>query len=218
MDGEQLAALADALGEDFAPFAYLGAVLGLRWGECAGLKVGRLDFLRSTLTVAVQRTRGPGGEMVEGPPKSAAGRRTLAVPAPLMEMLSRHLARRQLTGAHVDAYVFTAPEGGPLDYSHFRDRVWVPACNATGLTGLRFHDLRHANATGLVADGVDVKTAQTRLGHSDPRLTLAIYAQGRHGSRPRRRRQARRAVHACSVPVPARLPGSGRSATSGTGF
>lgn len=26
-------------------------------------------------------------------------------------------------------------------------------------------------------DNVDVKTAQTRLGHSDPRLTLAIYAQ-----------------------------------------
>ncbi len=29
----------------------------------------------------------------------------------------------------------------------------------------------------MVLDGVDVKTAQARLGHSDPRLTLAIYAQ-----------------------------------------
>jgi integrase len=29
----------------------------------------------------------------------------------------------------------------------------------------------------MVARGVDVKTAQTRLGHSDPRITLAIYAQ-----------------------------------------
>lgn len=28
-----------------------------------------------------------------------------------------------------------------------------------------------------MAEGVDMKTAQTRLGHSDPRLTLAIYAQ-----------------------------------------
>ena len=45
------------------------------------------------------------------------------------------------------------------------------------LEGLTFHDLRRANATGLVAEGVDVRTAQARLGHSDPRLTLAIYAQ-----------------------------------------
>ena len=29
----------------------------------------------------------------------------------------------------------------------------------------------------MVLDGVDLKTAQTRLGHSDPRLTIAIYAQ-----------------------------------------
>ncbi len=29
----------------------------------------------------------------------------------------------------------------------------------------------------MVADGVDVKTAQARLGHSDPGLTLALYAQ-----------------------------------------
>lgn len=36
-----------------------------------------------------------------------------------------------------------------------------------------FHDLRRAAATALVRDGVDLKTAQTRLGHSDPRLTLA---------------------------------------------
>jgi integrase len=29
----------------------------------------------------------------------------------------------------------------------------------------------------LVTGGVDVRTAQARLGHSDPRLTLAVYAQ-----------------------------------------
>jgi hypothetical protein len=37
-------------------------------------------------------------------------------------------------------------------------------------------DLRRLNATTLVVGGVDVKTAQVRLGHSDPRMTLAIYA------------------------------------------
>ena len=34
--------------------------------------------------------------------------------------------------------------------------------------GLGFHDLRRAHATGLLAEGVDVKTAQTLLGHSEP--------------------------------------------------
>jgi hypothetical protein len=42
---------------------------------------------------------------------------------------------------------------------------------------LRFHDLRSMAATALVAAGVDVKTAQTRLGHSSPSLTLGIYAR-----------------------------------------
>jgi len=43
--------------------------------------------------------------------------------------------------------------------------------------GLGFHDLRRALATGLVAAGVDVKTAQSVLGHTDARVTLDLYAQ-----------------------------------------
>jgi integrase len=43
--------------------------------------------------------------------------------------------------------------------------------------GLGFHDLRRASATGLVASGVDVKTAQSVLGHTDVRVTLDLYAQ-----------------------------------------
>jgi integrase len=139
--------------------------------------VGRLDFLRATLTVAEQVTQGPRGATAVGAPKSAAGRRTLAVPPELMDSLAAHLRRRGLTGGEPSAFVFASPSGVPLDYAHWRQRVWLPATKAAGLDGLTFHDLRRANATGLVAEGVDMKTAQTRLGHSDPRLTLAVYAQ-----------------------------------------
>lgn len=55
--------------------------------------------------------------------------------------------------------------------------VWAPAVTAAGLQGLTFHDLRRAHAAGLVAAGIDVKTTQTRLGHSSSRLTLDLYAQ-----------------------------------------
>ena len=173
---DDLARLADALGED-AGIMWLGAVLGLRWGETVGLRVGRLDLLRGELMVAEQQTRGRGGAPVSGPPKSAAGRRTLSLPAPLAEMLAAHLHRRGLSAADADALVFVAPQGGPVRYDKWRRRVWMPACSAAGIEGLAFHDLRRVNATVLVAGGIDVKTAQARLGHSDPRLTLAVYAQ-----------------------------------------
>ena len=89
------------------------------------------------------------------------------------------------------ALLFTAPDGGVLRYSNWLRRVWWPACVAAGVgrmvedeasgqvryEGLGFHDLRRAAATGLVAEGVDVKTAQGLLGHSDSRLTLDHYAQ-----------------------------------------
>lgn len=174
---DELAALAEALGPGLSAMAYLATVLGLRWGECAGLRVGRLDFLRSTLTVAEQRTRGRAGVMVSGAPKSRAGRRSLSVPTTLMAELGEHLARRDLSGVDGDAFVFVGSLGRPLHYSTWLHRAWKPACLTAGLEGLRFHDLRHANATGMVAAGIDVKTAQARLGHADPRQTLGIYAQ-----------------------------------------
>lgn len=45
-----------------------------------------------------------------------------------------------------------------------------------GFEGLKFHELRHTQATQLLANGVDVKTVQTRLGHANASITLGWYA------------------------------------------
>jgi len=172
-----LEALADALGPDLAPMAYVGAALGLRWGEVAGLRVGRLDLLRNEIEVFEQVVRGRGGKSSVHQPKSRASRRTMTMPRWLSEMLAEHLHARGLTAADADRFVFEWPSGGYLTYSAWR-RHWLIACRKAGLPErYGFHDLRRANATGLVADGVDVRTAQARLGHADVRLTLEIYAQ-----------------------------------------
>lgn len=168
----EVAALAEAMGR-YGPMAYLGVVLGMRWGEVAGLRVGRVDLEVGRITVAEQITRGPRGISVPGPPKSRAGRRVLSMPSLLTEMLTDHLSG----ATDPQSFVFPAPDGGHLVYSNWRQRIWLPACRAIDRPELGFHDLRRANATGLVAEGVDIKTAQDRLGHSDPRLTLAVYAQ-----------------------------------------
>ncbi len=171
---EELTTLSGSIGGDWQAMLWLGAVLGMRWGECAGLRVCRVDFAAKRLHVAEQVTRAAHGVMVAGLPKSQAGSRTLSVPEALMDLLAAHVERRGIAG---EALLFCEADGGFLDYSNWRHRVWVPACKRSGLAGLVFHDLRRVNATLLVAEGVDLKTAQTRLGHSDPRLTLAVYAQ-----------------------------------------
>lgn len=193
IDADELSRLADALGGvgGLGPMAYLGAVDGLRWGEVAGLRVGHVDFEAHTLSVTETVAHGRRGAVSFGEPKSAAGRRTLAVPVELIDMLTRHMADRGLDPDDDKVLLFTAPDGGVLRYSNWLRRVWWPACVAAGVgrmvedeatgkvryEGLGFHDLRRAAATGLVAEGVDVKTAQGLLGHSDSRLTLDHYAQ-----------------------------------------
>jgi hypothetical protein len=85
-----------------------------RWGEVDGLKVRHLDVPARTVAVAETVVRGRRGAVGSGQPKSAAGRRTLAVPAELMDMLVRHMAERGLGMTDPNALLFTAPGGGVL--------------------------------------------------------------------------------------------------------
>jgi integrase len=186
----RLAARLGGVGQ-FGPMVYVAVVEGMRWGEVAGLRVGHLDFDARTVAVRETVVRGRRGAIGFGEPKSSAGRRTLAAPAGLMTMLGAHLEAKGLAIEDREALLFTAPDGGFLRYSNWVRRSWYPAAVAAGVgrmvedevtgreryEGLGFHDLRRANATGLVAEGVDVKTAQTMLGHSEARLTLDVYAQ-----------------------------------------
>jgi integrase len=173
---EQLAKLAQAVGPDTSTMVFLGAVLGLRWGECAGLRVGGIDFLARTVTIDTQLTRGLKGQMVTGGPKWNSNR-TLAVPDEMIDLLAAHLRRLQLTAGDPDAFIFSAPDGRALHYSNWRRRVWMPACQIVGLAGFQFKMLRTANATAMVALAVDIKTAQSRAGHRRASTTLDFYAQ-----------------------------------------
>jgi integrase len=134
----EVAALADAIRPPYRALVLVGAYGGLRIGELAGLRRSRVDLLHGTVTVAeiiveVQ------GVLHIGPPKTRTSRRTVGLPRFVVEELARHLAHP----GDPEAFVFTAPQGGPLRVTAFRARMWRPATRATGLEGLRIHDLRH---------------------------------------------------------------------------
>ena len=62
-----------------------------------------------------------------------------------------------------------------IDTNHF-SRWWRDFRKAHEFETLRFHDLRHTQATLLIAKGVDIKTVQGRLGHESASTTLDMYA------------------------------------------
>jgi integrase len=179
--------------ERYEAMVWVAALTGLRWGEVAGLTVGQLNLVDPfTITVDRQVGRDEHGRPVVEDPKSEAGTRTLSIPIALRAVLAEHLARTGLTAADGDRLLFAAADGGLLRYSDWRRDAWVPAALAAGFSRERadarrpgrtrteptigFHDLRRMNATEMIRLQVDVKTAQHRLGHADPRLTLALYA------------------------------------------
>jgi integrase len=109
-----------------------------------------------------------------GPPKTRAGRRTVTLPRAVVDELAAHLAR---AGGPVepDAFIFTAPQGGPLRVIAFRARVWRPATRKAELDGLRIHDLRHTAVALWIAAGAGPKEVASRAGHTSVSFTLDRY-------------------------------------------
>lgn len=72
--------------------------------------------------------------------------------------------------------IFTSSGGGPIHYTNWRSRVWVPATQRAGLEGVRYHDLRHAHASLLIDAGIDPVKVSRRLGHSRTSITVDRYS------------------------------------------
>lgn len=168
----ELHALADAVGPEWRCLVLLGGVVGLRFGEAAALRVRDVDFTAGSVSVS-RTVVEDNGRLEIGEPKTTAGHRTLALPAELVEELRAHVELWSIDG---DELLFADGFGGPLRRGNFRQRVFMPALAAVGLDGLTFHGLRHSAATQWVANGLDPRTVQHRLGHADPRLVLRLYA------------------------------------------
>ncbi len=114
------------------------------------------------------------GSLTLGKPKSNAGYRDVGDLDPdLCQRLVAHLA-----GKRSNDYVFGGQDesGKPRPHSHrnFVKRVFQPACAALGLS-MRFHDLRHFNASVLFDEGLMPLEVAARLGHHDGAFTLRTY-------------------------------------------
>ena len=170
LDTTTVLKLADAIKPRWRCLILLGGLGGLRTGELLGLERRDIDLLHGTVTVARQAHEITGQGRVITAPKSEAGRRTVALPKVVLEALSDHLD--EFVAPAPDAPIFTGKSGLPLRRADL-SAAWKDACDSTGLSGVKPHDLRHHAATIIARNpNVTLKELMTTIGHSSPIAAL----------------------------------------------
>jgi integrase len=171
-------ALAGAVEARYRSMVLLAVFAGLRLGELLSLRRRHIDVENESVRVEEQAQELRAGTRIIGPPKSEAGKRTVALPPQLVPELEAHIER--WTTDDPDDLLFTDEDGEPLTRRLWNLR-WAVARKQAGLEHLHFHDLRHTGNTIAAATGASTKELMARMGHSSA-LAALIY---QHATRDR---------------------------------
>lgn len=162
--------IADAIPERFRVLVLLATFCGLRFGELAGLTRADVDAEGATVSVVAPLVQPDRGPRRKGPPKSDAGRRTITIPAAILESVAEHLKTYVADGD--TALVFTGPRGAPLHRGNFHE-LWRNTLAETSIEkALHLHDLRHTGNTLAAATGASTRELMVRMGHASSSAAL----------------------------------------------
>ena len=183
---EQRSGILNTTTDEFQ-LAYVILFTGCRLGEALALKMSDVDFKKDIIHV-YQAVHYEGNTPVLGPPKTKNAIRDI----PLLPQLKQRLIALNLGPSD---YII-----GPISQSSLHNK-WITWCAKHGFVEkipreptpykrqtfrykptLDRHTIRHDFATSLYEAGVDVKTAQTILGHADISTTMNIYTHTKETS------------------------------------
>ncbi len=166
--------------------------LGLRRGELAGLEWSNIDFKENTISITNNLVYTEGKTMVSSP-KTDESKRVLYISDDLKELLKNYKLLQNKNKLSYGPRIFmniynnreydfvmTWENGKRLHPLYYTQKFQNLLKKSSVNKKIRFHDLRHSNATLLLSKGVDFKTIQTRLGHADISTTLNIYSHVSH--------------------------------------
>ena len=152
------AKLREAIPSEYWPYVEFAIHTGLRQSEQFNLRWENIDTASRVLTIPVSKS----GETRHIPLNNKA----LAI--------LRDLKARQVI---LSPWVFPSPidHTKPRDGNAFYKKIFVPAVEKAGLSGLVWHSLRHTFCSRLVQAGIPLTTVQKLAGHKDYSTTL-VYA------------------------------------------
>jgi len=178
---DELRAFLDHISKDrLSALWTLPATTGMRRGEAVGLRWSDIDL--ESARAQVRQTRVvTEGKVVVSEPKTARGRRSVALDSTTVAALKEH-RRRQLEdrlaagSAWQDAGLVFTREDGTLIAPDSLTQAFERHVRNAKLPTIRLHDLRHTHASLALAAGIPAKVVSERLGHSSIVITLDLYS------------------------------------------
>lgn len=159
----------------------LAIYTGMRKGEILGLKWSDIDFEKKVIKVVRSVSLITGVGYIFTTPKTKKSIRQVPIPDFLIDELLAHKKTQEEWKAQsgeqfqeLDLVIST--KNGSIQDPRNVLREMRKICKNAKVTNIRFHDIRHTHASILIAEGVDIVKVASRLGHTNPRITLEIYA------------------------------------------
>jgi len=156
---------------------------GMRRGEVLGLTWDKVDFKNQSIYVD-QARQFVGNEIVVSGVKTKKSKRTIAIFGELSKELQKEKIKQKKDrlewGEHYTIpdqdFICRWDNGILLRPDYVSKKFKKIATDLQISNNLRFHDLRHSNATWLMEKGVHPKIVSEMLGHSDIQTTMNIYS------------------------------------------
>lgn len=179
---EEAFRLIDALNEvdlKYQLIVHFGIAGGLRRSEILGIKWSDIDFDKCTVSICQSSLQVCNVGYVEGDLKNTYSHRKIYMPKTTIELLKDY--RKESLKYNKDGdFVFVNNRGcrkglrlcpGTVTrwFREFRKSIKLP-------DEVPLHGLRHTSATILIAEGVNIKSVSSRLGHSNTNTTLDVYS------------------------------------------
>ena len=157
------------------------ALTGLRYGELAALREDDYDAKAHTISVNATLNFGyVGHTFTRGTPKNVYSVRTVQLDHKAVAIIERFIVHNKAARAWfngpgfklLDRFIFVSRRDGyPLDLSYV-NRLLRSLHYKKRLTT---HVFRHTHISLLAEQGVPLKAIMQRVGHNEPRTTMAIY-------------------------------------------
>ena len=159
----------------------LALFTGMRRGELMGLEWKDIDYEKRTIDIRRTSQYLPGKGIFTKEPKTELSTRVITIPDTIVALL-RDYQKRQASERRKLANLwkstdrlFTTWDGAPMNPDTITD--WFGKfIKKHNLPHVTFHGLRHTNVSLLIAEGVDVRTIASRVGHANPTTTLNLYS------------------------------------------